>query len=161
MAMAVVPIEQLKELLPVRGRLLGLDVGTKTIGIAISDSALAVAAPLAVLKRGRFAADAEVIRKLAADRGIGGIVVGLPIGLDGKEGSRSQSVRQFARNLLSLVDLPLAFWDERFSTLGAGRALEEAELTHRRRGEVIDKLAAAYILQGALDRLGRGGSTPS
>jgi putative holliday junction resolvase len=109
-----------------------------------------------VLKRGRFAVDAEAIRKLAAERRIGGIIVGLPVGLDGKEGPRSQSVRQFARNLLSLMDLPLAFWDERFSTLGAGRALEGAELSHRRRGEVIDKLAAAYILQGALDRLGRG-----
>ena len=154
--MAVVPFMQLKELLPAGARLLGLDVGTKTIGIAISDSALAVATPLTVLKRGRFAADAEAIGKFAAERRIGGIVVGLPIGLDGKEGSRSQSVRQFARNLLQQVDLPLAFWDERFSTLGAGRALEGAELSHRRRGEVIDKLAAAYILQGALDRLTRG-----
>lgn len=154
--MAVVPFTQLKELLPAGGRLLGLDVGTKTIGIAVSDSALAVATPLTVLKRGRIAADAEAIRKLAAERRIGGIVVGLPIGLDGKEGPRSQSVRQFARNLLQQVDLPLAFWDERFSTLGAGRALEGAELSHRRRGEVIDKLAAAYILQGALDRLARG-----
>jgi putative Holliday junction resolvase len=154
--MAVVPIMQLKELLPAGCRLLGLDVGTKTIGIAVSDSALAVATPLTVLKRGRFAVDAEAIGKLAAERRIGGIVVGLPIGLDGKRGPRSQSVRQFARNLLQQVDLPLAFWDERFSTLGAGRALEGAELSHRRRGEVIDKLAAAYILQGALDRLTRG-----
>ena len=154
--MAVVPLAQLKELLPAGGRLLGLDVGTKTIGMAISDSALAVASPLTVLKRGRYAADADAIGKLVAERRIGAIVVGLPIGLDGKEGPRSQSVRQFARNLLSLVDLPLAFWDERFSTLGAGRALEGAELSHRRKGEIIDKLAAAYILQGALDRLARG-----
>ena len=154
--MAIVSLAQFSKLLPTGGRLLGLDVGTKTIGIAVSDSALAVATPLMVLKRGRFAADAEAIRKLAAERRIGGIVIGLPVGLDGKEGSRSQSVRQFARNLLEQLDLPLAFWDERFSTLGAGRALEGAELSHRRRGEVIDKLAAAYILQGALDRLGRG-----
>jgi putative Holliday junction resolvase len=157
--MAIVPFAQLKELLPAGGRLLGLDVGTKTIGIAVSDSALAVATPVAVLQRGRFAADAEAIRKLAAERQIGGIVVGLPIGLDGREGPRSQSVRQFARNLLQQVDLPLAFWDERFSTLGAGRALEGADLSHRRRGAVIDKLAAAYILQGALDRLTRGPAT--
>ncbi len=154
--MAVVALAQLKDLLPAGARLLGLDVGAKTIGIAVSDSALAVATPLTVLKRGRFAVDAESIRALAAERRIGGIVIGLPIGLDGKEGPRSQSVRQFARNLLQHIDLPLAFWDERFSTLGAGRALEGAELTHRRRGEVIDKLAAAYILQGALDRLTRG-----
>ena len=154
--MPVVELGQLKELLPAGGRLLGLDVGAKTIGIAVSDSGLAVASPLTVLKRGRFAADAESIRKLAAERRVGGIVVGLPIGLAGKEGPRSQSVRQFAQNLLKHIDLPLAFWDERFSTLGAGRALEGAELSQRRRGEVIDKLAAAYILQGALDRMTRG-----
>ena len=154
--MPVIPLARLKELLPAGSRLLGLDVGTKTIGMAISDSALAVASPLTVLKRGRFAADAEAIGKLVVERRIGGIVVGLPIGLDGREGPRSQSVRQFARNLLDHVDLPLAFWDERFSTLGAGRALEGAELSHRRKGEIIDKLAAAYILQGALDRLARG-----
>ena len=154
--MAIVALALLKEVLAPGARLMGLDVGAKTIGIAVSDSALAVATPMTVLKRGRFAADAEAIRKLAAERRVGGLVLGLPIGLDGKEGSRSQSVRQFARNLLQHIDLPLAFWDERFSTLGAGRAFEGAELSHRRRGEVIDKLAAAYILQGALDRLSRG-----
>jgi putative Holliday junction resolvase len=154
--MAIVALEELKGLLPAGGRLLGLDVGAKTIGIAVSDSNLAVATPVTVLRRGRFAADAESIRRLAAERRIGGLVVGLPIGLAGKEGPRSQSVRQFVQNLLKEIDLPLAYWDERFSTLGAGRALEGAELSHRRRGEVIDKLAAAYILQGALDRLSRG-----
>jgi putative Holliday junction resolvase len=154
--MAVVALTQLKELLPVGARLLGLDVGAKTVGIAVSDSVLAVATPLTVLKRGRFAADVESIRKLAVERRVGGIVVGLPIGLDGREGPRSQSVRQFTQNLLKHIDLPLAFWDERFSTLGAGRALEGAKLSRRRRGEIIDKLAAAYILQGALDRLTRG-----
>lgn len=154
--MAIVALEELKGLLPAGGRLLGLDVGAKTIGIAVSDSNLTVATPVTVLRRGRFAADAESIRRLAAERRIGGLVVGLPIGLAGKEGPRSQSVRQFVQNLLKEIDLPLAYWDERFSTLGAGRALEGAELSHRRRGEVIDKLAAAYILQGALDRLTRG-----
>jgi putative holliday junction resolvase len=156
LAMAEVKLAEIKGLLSAGGRLLGLDVGSKTIGIAISDSALAVAAPLEVLKRGRFATDVERIRVLVAERNIGGLVIGLPIGLDGREGRRSQSVRQFAKNLLALIDLPLAFWDERFSTLGAGRALEDAELSHRRKGEIIDKLAAAYILQGALDRLARG-----
>ena len=154
--MAIVALEELKGLLPAGGRLLGLDVGAKTIGIAVSDSNLTVATPVTVLRRGRFAADAESIRRLAAERRIGGLVVGLPIGLAGKEVPRSQSVRQFVKNLLKEIDLPLAYWDERFSTLGAGRALEGAELSHRRRGEVIDKLAAAYILQGALDRLTRG-----
>lgn len=153
--MSIVDLAQLKRLLPQGSRLLGLDVGSKTIGIAISDSALKVAAPVEVLKRTRHAEEAERLRALVNDRRVGGFVVGLPVGLDGKEGPRAQSVRQFARNLTAAIDLPLAFWDERFSTIGAGRALGEAELSHRRKGEVIDKLAAAYILQGALDRLAR------
>ena len=93
------------------------------------------------------------LKGLIAERSVGGLVLGLPIGLDGREGPRSQSVRQFAANLLGVIDLPLAFWDERFSTLGAERPMKEAEMSHRRRGELIDKLAAAYILQGALDRI--------
>ena len=159
--MAIVELTELKRLIAPGGRLLGLDVGSKTVGIAISDSALRVAAPVEVLKRGRFAEDAERLRALASDRRIGGFVLGLPVALDGKEGPRAQSVRQFARNLTAAIDLPLAFWDERFSTIGAGRALGEAELSHRRKGEVIDKLAAAYILQGALDRLARLDEEPA
>lgn len=158
--MAIVGLAQLKPLLPLGGRLLGLDVGSKTIGIAISDSALRVAAPVEVLKRGRLADDAERLRALVNDRRVGGFIVGLPVGLDGKEGPRAQSVRQFARNLTAVIDLPLAFWDERFSTIGAGHGLGEAELSHRRKSEVIDKLAAAYILQGALDRLSRLNEVP-
>ena len=158
--MAIVELAELKRLIAPGGRLLGLDVGSKTIGIAISDSALRVAAPVEVLKRGRFAEDAERLRHLVADRRVGGFILGLPISLDGKEGPRSQSVRQFARNLVAAIDLPLAFWDERFSTIGAGHALSEAEVSHRRKGEVIDKLAAAYILQGALDRLARLDAEP-
>ncbi len=155
--MAVVDLSNLKAQLPRGGRLLGLDVGSKTIGIALSDSALSVASPLATIRRGKFAADADEIARLAAERGVGGLIIGLPIAMDGEEGPRCQSVRQFAANLLDRIDLPIAFWDERYSTLGAERPLREAEMSYRRRAEVIDKLAAAYILQGALDRLANSG----
>jgi putative Holliday junction resolvase len=151
--MAVVDLVNLRAALDYPGRLLGLDVGSKTIGIAISDSSLRVASPLATVRRTKFAADAEAINRIVAERGIGGLVIGLPVAMDGTEGPRCQSVRQFGTNLLGFLDLPLAFWDERFSTLGAERPLRETDMTHRRRAEVIDKLAAAYILQGALDRL--------
>jgi putative Holliday junction resolvase len=151
--MAVIELTSLKAALAPRARLLGLDVGSKTIGLAIADSALAVASPLTTLRRGKFAADAAKLREIATERGIGGLIVGLPVAMDGSEGARCQSVRQFAANLLAILDLPLAFWDERFSTIGAERPLRDAEMSHRRRAEVIDKMAAAYILQGALDRL--------
>jgi len=151
--MAVIDILAMKAALAPGGRLFGLDIGSKTIGIAVSDSALTVASPLTVLPRVKFAADMTKLKALIAERKVGGLVIGLPIGLDGREGPRSQSVRQFAANLLTVIDLPLAFWDERFSTLGAERPMREAEMSHRRRGELIDKLAAAYILQGALDRI--------
>ena len=151
--MAVIDIVAMKAALAPGGRLFGLDIGSKTIGIAVSDSALKVASPLTVLPRVKFAADMAKLKGLIAERSVGGLVLGLPIGLDGREGPRSQSVRQFAANLLGVIDLPLAFWDERFSTLGAERPMKEAEMSHRRRGELIDKLAAAYILQGALDRI--------
>ncbi len=156
--MAVIDIVAMRAALAPGGRLFGLDIGSKTIGIAVSDSALKVASPLIVLPRVKFAADMAKLKALIAERGIGGLVLGLPIGLDGREGPRSQSVRQFAANLLAVIDLPLAFWDERFSTLGAERPMKEAEMSHRRRGELIDKLAAAYILQGALDRIAASSS---
>ena len=151
--MAIVDLANIKKALPARARLLGLDVGSKTIGLAISDSALSVASPLTTLKRGKFAGDAAQLKEIIGERSVGGLIVGLPIAMDGSEGPRCQSVRQFAANLLALIDLPLAFWDERFSTIGAERPLRDAEMSHRRRAEVIDKMAAAYILQGALDRL--------
>jgi putative holliday junction resolvase len=151
--MAVIDILAMKAALAPGGRLFGLDIGSKTIGIAISDSALKVASPVTVLPRVKFTGDMAKLKGLIAERRVGGLVLGLPIGLDGREGPRSQSVRQFAANLLGVIDLPLAFWDERFSTLGAERPMKEAEMSHRRRGELIDKLAAAYILQGALDRI--------
>jgi putative Holliday junction resolvase len=151
--MAVVDLLNLKAALARQSRLLGLDVGSKTIGLAISDSSLRVASPLSTIRRAKFATDAQEINQIIAERGIGGLVIGLPIAMDGSEGPRCQSVRQFGANLLAVIDLPVAFWDERFSTIGAERPLREAEMSHRRRADVIDKLAAAYILQGALDRL--------
>jgi putative holliday junction resolvase len=151
--MAIVDLTILAATLTPRARLLGLDVGSKTIGLAISDSGLAVASPLATLKRKKFAGDAARLHGIVRERSVGGLVVGLPIAMDGSEGPRCQSVRQFAANLLALIDLPLAFWDERFSTIGAERPLRDAAMTYRRRAEVIDKMAAAYILQGALDRM--------
>ncbi|MHA1570061.1 MAG: Holliday junction resolvase RuvX [Alphaproteobacteria bacterium] len=136
--------------------LLGLDVGRKTIGIAVSDSGLVVATPLTTIARTRFAEDARHVSDLMAERRAGGLVVGLPLNMDGSEGPMCQSVRQFAANLLAaLGDIPIAFWDERLSTAAVERAMLEADVSRRRRAKAVDKLAAAYILQGLLDRLRR------
>ena len=151
--MPIVEPAMLRPALPPGGRLLGLDVGEKTIGLAVSDPGLAVASPLVTLRRSKFTADAERLARLVAERRVGGLVVGLPINMDGSEGPRCQSVRQFAANLLARLDLPLAFWDERLSTAAVTRAMLDADLSRRRRGEIVDQLAAAYILQGLLDRL--------
>ena len=153
--MPVLSLAQLKETLGPGRRLLGLDVGAKTIGIAISDSRLTVASPLETLRRGKFAADAERLKALIGERAVGGLVIGLPLNMDGSEGPRCQSVRQFAANLLQRIDIAVAFWDERLSTAAVTRALIEADMSRKRRAEVVDKAAAAYILQGALDALGR------
>ena len=135
-------------------RLLGLDVGSKTVGLALSDTGWVIASPLVTLRRGRFRIDAERIFALAERHGVGGLVIGLPINMDGSEGPRCQSVRQFAANLLALRNLPIIFWDERLSTQAVTRLLiEEADVSRKRRGALVDKLAAAYILQGALDSL--------
>jgi putative holliday junction resolvase len=136
-------------------RLLGLDVGTKTIGMALSDTTLLVATPLDTIRRTRFGDDAKRLVAEIERHGVGGIVVGLPMSLDGSEGPRAQGVRQFARNLLALIDRPLAFWDERMSTAAVEREMIAADLSRKRRAEIIDKVAAAYILQGLLDRLRR------
>ncbi len=133
-------------------RLLGLDVGTKTIGLALSDVMRQIATPLETIRRTKFKADAERLLALAKEHGAGGLVIGLPVNLDGSEGPRAQSTRAFVRNLAQLTGLPMAFWDERLSTAAAERALLEADNSRKRRAELIDKLAAAYILQGALDR---------
>ncbi|MGH6954349.1 MAG: Holliday junction resolvase RuvX [Alphaproteobacteria bacterium] len=152
--MPVMDLESLARALG-RGRpILGLDVGTKTIGLALSDSSATVATPLEVIRRTKLAADALRLAEIVRERHVGALVLGLPVNMDGTEGRRCQSVRQFAANLLERIDLPLAFWDERLSTAAVERVLvSEADLSRRRRAEVIDKMAAAYILQGALDRL--------
>lgn len=151
--MPVVTPSELKRMLPRGGRLLGLDVGAKTIGLAISDPGLTVATPVETIRRTKLAADADRLRALIADRGVGGLVVGLPVNMNGTEGPRAQSVCQFAANLLARFDIPLAFWDERLSTAAVTRAMLEADLSRKRRAALVDKAAAAYILQGALDAL--------
>ena len=153
MPSTLLPLCGLTERLKRDERLLGLDVGTKTIGLALSDVTRRIASPLETIRRTKFTADAARLLKLAAEHGVGGLVLGLPVNLDGSEGPRAQSTRAFARNLSPLTDLPMAFWDERLSTAAAERALLEADTSRKRRAGLIDKLAAAYILQGALDRL--------
>lgn len=130
-----------------------MDVGTKTVGIALSDVTRTVATPYETLKRTKFTADANQIAGIIEKEGVGGLVIGLPLNLDGSEGPRAQSTRAFARNLAAHVQIPMAFWDERLSTAAVERHLIEADASRKRRAEVIDRMAAAYILQGALDRL--------
>ena len=153
--MTSVAIDEFAVLLPPRARLLGFDVGSKTIGLAVSDSGLTVASPLETIARTKFTEDAKAIARVVETYKIGGFVLGLPVNMDGSEGPRCQSVRQFARNLLEKIDLPLTFWDERLSTSAVDRSMLEADLSRKRRGELVDKLAAAFILQGALDFLRR------
>ena len=140
--------------LPVSGALAGLDFGDKTIGIAVSDLRRPVATPLSTLRRVKFTEDAGTLLTLVGARGIAGLILGLPRNMDGSEGPRAQATRAFARNLTRLTPLPIGFWDERLSTVAAERALLEADTSRKRRSEVIDHVAAGYILQGALDRLG-------
>ena len=139
--------------LPPMQALAGLDLGTKTIGVAVSDSMATVASPLETIKRRKFTADADQLMQILTARRIGAIILGLPRNMDGTEGPRCQSTRAFARNLGRLTNLPIGFWDERLSTVAAEKALLEADTTRKRRAEVIDHVAAGYILQGALDRL--------
>jgi len=150
----------LKPLLRKGARLLGLDVGTKTIGMALSDTTLLVATPLDTIRRTRFRDDVKRILAEIERHGVGAIVVGLPLALDGGDSSRTQGVRQFARNLLAHLDLPIVFWDERLSTAAVERSMIAADLSRRRRAELIDRAAAAYILQGLLDRLSHGAVAP-
>ena len=142
----------LKEVL-IKGQcILGLDVGTKTVGVAISDTALIIASPLTVIQRVKFTKDAEQLVKLIDDNTVGALVVGLPIEMDGDEGRQAQSVRTFIENFLAIRDIPTAFWDERLSTVAVERMMvEKADLSRKKRGKVVDRAAAAYILQGVLD----------
>ena len=139
--------------LPRYAPLAGLDLGTKTIGVAVSDAMHTIASPLETIKRTKFQADAARLFEITAHRKIAGLVLGLPRNMDGSEGPRAQSTRAFARNLERLSDLPITFWDERLSTVAAERALLEADTSRKRRAEVIDHVAAGLILQGLLDRL--------
>lgn len=143
----------LKDALAPDQRLLGFDLGTKTIGLALSDRLLTVASPFKTLKRGKFSRDAEILAGIVADQGVGGLVIGLPINMDGSEGPRAQSSRAFARNIGDRLALPTALWDERLSTAAVTRTLLVADASRRRRADLVDKMAAAYILQGALDAL--------
>lgn len=140
--------------LPPAHALIGLDLGEKTIGVAVTDSFLSVATPLETIRRKKFGVDAARLQEIIANRKIGGLILGLPRNMDGSEGPRCQSTRAFARNFDRLGDLPIGFWDERLSTVAAEKALLEADTTRKRRAEVIDHVAAGYILQGVLDRLG-------
>jgi putative Holliday junction resolvase len=138
---------------PRGARLIGIDLGTKTLGLALSDVTRSIASGLTTLPRTRFAADAERLLALAAEHGVGGFVIGLPFNLDGSQGPRAQATRAFARNLGKLTPIPIFLWDERLTTAAAERSLLEADASRKRRAQVIDKVAATLILQGALDRL--------
>jgi putative pre-16S rRNA nuclease len=151
----LIAIEDLPLKLAVEARLLGLDVGTKTIGMALSDVTRSIATPFDTIRRTKFTADAKTIAEVIERNQVGAVVIGLPINLDGSEGPRAQSTRAFARNLAAHIAVPMVFWDERLSTAAVERHLIEADASRKRRAEVIDRMAAAYILQGALDRLRR------
>ena len=155
--MAVVNLLELPALLPRYAAVVGLDLGEKTIGVAVSDIGLSVATPLELIRKTKFTDDAGALFKLMDARGAKGVVIGLPVNMDGTEGPRCQSARAFGRNLLRLRDLPIAFWDERMSSMAVNRVLiDEADVTRARRADLVDKMAAAWILQGALERLRSG-----
>jgi putative Holliday junction resolvase len=154
---AILPLVEAAAILPPRGRLLGLDLGEKTIGVATCDPDRKLATGVETIARTKFTADAQRLLVLAAERNAAGFVLGLPINMDGSEGPRAQATRAFARNLARLTELPIALWDERLSTAAVERDLIAADVSRAKRAAVIDQHAAAYILQGALDRLSRGG----
>lgn len=156
MSALVLPLVEAAAHLPARGALIGLDLGSKTIGVASSDPDRRLATAVETIARKSFAADAARLLALAAERKAIGFVLGLPVNMDGSEGPRAQSTRAFARNLARLTELPIALWDERLSTAAVERELIAADVSRSRRAKVIDQHAAVFILQGALDRLGRG-----
>ncbi len=136
-----------------RQRILGLDVGSKTIGLAMSDPALGLSTPLSTIRRSKLAADTQALLDVIGEFQVGALVVGLPVNMDGSEGPRCQSVRQFVANIENALDLPVALWEERLSTAAVTKEMIDADVSRRRRSQVVDKLAASYILQGALDRI--------
>jgi putative Holliday junction resolvase len=150
----IVELSGLEVLLPKDARLFGVDLGEKTIGLALSDVRRTIATPFETLRRSKFRADAEKLLALAKQHDVGGFVIGLPRNMDGTEGPRAQSTRAFVRNLAPLTELAICFWDERLSTAAVTRTLIEANASRARRAELVDKMAAAYILQGALDCMG-------
>lgn len=154
MSSNLVPLEHFLTL-PDHARLLGLDLGTKTIGLALSDLERQIATPLETIRRVKFGLDAAALLRIAGRHAVAGLVIGLPLNMDGSEGPRVQSTRAFVRNLVPLTPLPIAFWDERMSTMAVTRTLLDADASRAKRAAVVDKMAAAYILQGALDRLMR------
>jgi putative holliday junction resolvase len=157
---SILPLAEIATVLPKRGALLGLDLGTKTIGVAVSDPDRRIAAGVETIARKNFNADAAHLLALAAERSIVAIVLGLPLNMDGSEGPRAQSTRAFARNLAKLTELPLGLWDERLSTAAVERALVAADASRAKRAAIIDQHAAVFILQGALDRLARMNDPP-
>jgi len=149
------PNEMTTKIVP-QARLIGLDLGTKPIGLAVSDSAFTVASPLQTIRRTKFTADANQLLEIITEKNVGGIVLGLPRNMDGTEGPRAQSTRAFAQNMIGKTNLPIAFWDERLTSAEAERVLiDQADMTRKRRGEVIDKMAAAIILQNFMDFIRR------
>lgn len=155
MAIFETEIEDFKAAVAPGQRFIGLDLGTKTIGVALSDTMRSIATPMIVLKKAKLKEDVAALQAIINEQGVGGIVLGLPKNMDNSEGPRAQSTRAFARNIEERLGLPILLWDERLSTAAVTRTLIEADASRKRRGEVVDKMAAAYILQGALDRLGR------
>lgn len=152
----------LRAAMPPGSRVMGLDVGTKTIGTALSDTRMVIASPLETLRRkGRFRDDAAALFALVDKHAAAGLVIGLPLTMMGGDGPRTQSVRQFVRNLLALRDMPMALWDERLSTAAVTREMIAADMTRKRRAEIVDRVAAAYILQGCLDAIARPAPAPA
>ncbi|MEM8703818.1 MAG: Holliday junction resolvase RuvX [Pseudomonadota bacterium] len=147
-------IEDFVAALPRDSRLIGLDLGTKTIGLALSDIGRGIATPMETIRRKKFTIDAEQLLGICGKQNVGGIVLGLPLNMDGSEGPRAQATRAFARNLSQKTELPITYWDERLSTAAVTRTLLEADSSRAKRADVVDKMAAAFILQGFLDRLG-------
>lgn len=150
-----IAVEELAARLPEKARLIGIDLGTKTIGLALSDVERRIASPLKTLPRTAFQKDAAALLAVFSEFEIAAIVLGLPLDLEGRDNPRAQSTRAFARNLGERTELPIVYWDERFSTAAVLRSLIENDVSRARRAEVVDRMAAAYILQGALDRLAR------
>src|SRR3954467_8872555 len=150
---------ELRQAMPAGRRLMGLDVGTKTIGLALSDTRLVIASPLDTIRRRRFRDDMAALSALMDRDDVGGLFIGLPLSLAGGDTPRTQSMRQFARNLLALRDMPVAFWDERLSTAAVTREMIAHAMTRKRRAEIVDRVPPAYILQGFLDATGRAAIT--